>query len=179
MPGRQALCGILFVLHTHPVGVPPPGTRLHLGHPAHGIVDLRRTWATSPSSSHCSTRSPRHGTDRQTPSTPRRAAGRPRLRPRQVPPPAPAARHPPSGREARRATRPFWASSTASSSARSPGSTACAACAAAGERRDDIHAAFLGLTEGLITHRHVQRLCQDPLFCPDVDLERALEEGTL
>ncbi len=31
------------------------------------------------------------------------------------------------------------------------------------ERRDDIHAASLGLTEGLITHRHVQRLCQDLL----------------
>jgi transposase len=29
------------------------------------------------------------------------------------------------------------------------------------ERRDDIHEAFLGLATCLITHRHVQRLCQD------------------
>ncbi len=28
------------------------------------------------------------------------------------------------------------------------------------ERRDDIHEAFLGLAVRLITHRHVQRLCQ-------------------
>ncbi|MDQ0798258.1 transposase [Streptomyces sp. B1I3] len=31
------------------------------------------------------------------------------------------------------------------------------------ERRDDIHEAFLGLATCLITHRHVQRLCQDLL----------------
>ncbi|MEU9397486.1 IS5 family transposase [Streptomyces sp. NPDC048324] len=31
------------------------------------------------------------------------------------------------------------------------------------ERRDDIHEAFLGLAVCLITHRHVQRLCQDHL----------------
>ncbi len=30
------------------------------------------------------------------------------------------------------------------------------------ERRDDIHEAFLGLATCLITHRHVQRLCQGP-----------------
>ncbi len=30
-----------------------------------------------------------------------------------------------------------------------------------GERRDDIHEAFLGLAVCLITHRHVQRLCQE------------------
>lgn len=30
------------------------------------------------------------------------------------------------------------------------------------ERRDDIHEAFLGLAVCLITHRHVQRLCQTP-----------------
>ncbi len=29
------------------------------------------------------------------------------------------------------------------------------------ERRDDIHEAFLGLATCLITHRHVQRLCQE------------------
>ncbi|MFD3924452.1 transposase, partial [Streptomyces sp. NPDC058595] len=29
------------------------------------------------------------------------------------------------------------------------------------ERRDDIHEAFLGIATCLITHRHVQRLCQD------------------
>ncbi|MFF0476575.1 transposase [Streptomyces sp. NPDC004284] len=29
------------------------------------------------------------------------------------------------------------------------------------ERRDDIHEAFLGLAICRITHRHVQRLCQD------------------
>ncbi|GAX49528.1 DDE transposase [Streptomyces olivochromogenes] len=31
------------------------------------------------------------------------------------------------------------------------------------DRRDDIHEAFLGLAVCLITHRHVQRLCQDQL----------------
>jgi transposase len=31
------------------------------------------------------------------------------------------------------------------------------------ERRDDIHEAFLGLAVCLITHRHVQRLCEDQL----------------
>lgn len=30
------------------------------------------------------------------------------------------------------------------------------------ERRDDVHEAFLGLATCLITHRHVQRLCQGP-----------------
>ncbi|MFF3392645.1 hypothetical protein ACFYW1_17175 [Streptomyces sp. NPDC002669] len=29
------------------------------------------------------------------------------------------------------------------------------------QRRDDIHEAFPGLATCLITHRHVQRLCQD------------------
>ncbi len=34
------------------------------------------------------------------------------------------------------------------------------------ERRDDIHEAFLGLAVCLITHRHVQRLCQSqPAWC--------------
>ncbi|WUG06528.1 IS5 family transposase [Streptomyces sp. NBC_00466] len=32
------------------------------------------------------------------------------------------------------------------------------------ERRDDIHEAFLGLATCLVTHRHVQRLCQDLLL---------------
>jgi transposase len=31
------------------------------------------------------------------------------------------------------------------------------------ERRDDIHETFLGLATCLITHRHVQRVCQDLL----------------
>ncbi len=37
------------------------------------------------------------------------------------------------------------------------------------ERRDDIHGAFLGLAACLITHRHVQRLCQN-LLAPFIGL---------
>ncbi|SOD67468.1 Transposase DDE domain-containing protein [Streptomyces sp. 1222.2] len=50
------------------------------------------------------------------------------------------------------------------------------------ERRDDIHEALLGLAACLITHRHVQRLCQDlraALPRPDETLSAAPRAGSL
>src|SRR4051812_32500004 len=55
-----------------------------------------------------------------------------RLRPRQVPPPAVAARHPPSHRRARRSTRLWPGHLPLGGRARSPGCTASAACGSAG-----------------------------------------------
>lgn len=90
---------------SHTAGQQTPPHRRRAGHPARGVVDRRQPQRRHSTPATARQDPGRRGQGRQTPPTAGRTAGRSRLRPRQVPPPALAARDPPRDRGARPATR--------------------------------------------------------------------------